>query len=80
MVTMSKLKTASKSFYGHKGAVDVRPSFSDGLRLGLGAASLFLAGGLVAPRAPQASIKSDWDAIGRDLWKAIAARDVKPKS
>lgn len=48
-------------------------SFSSGLLLGLGAASLFLAGELPRPRAPSSSTDDDWRAIRGDL-DAVTSR------
>jgi hypothetical protein len=47
-------------------------SFTSGLLLGLGSASLFLASELPRPRAPKEGFASDWKAIGdgiRDAFK-----------
>lgn len=45
--------------------------FTGGLLLGLGSASLFLAGTLPAPKVPPEGQNSDWEAVGRDMRSAI---------
>lgn len=46
-------------------------TFASGVLLGLGAASLMIAGVMPRPRSPAGSIASDWDAVRRDFATAI---------
>ena len=49
-------------------------SFTSSFLFGLSAAGLFLAGRLPTPKAPPEGIRSDWEAIGRDLGSALRNR------
>jgi hypothetical protein len=51
-------------------------SFLDGVFLGFGGASLFLAGTLPPPLAPKVGLRDDWEAVGRDLAVAMQQYDV----
>jgi hypothetical protein len=48
--------------------------FTSGLLFGLSSASLFLSGGMRAPKTPADGLSADWKAVGADIAGALGKR------
>jgi hypothetical protein len=73
MATRTKMNSRAIALAARRRAVGTTPgqkSFASGLLMGLGAASLMLAGEIPRPRMPSGTVEDDWRAVMGDITSA----------